>query len=209
MKKSLAICFSLGFAISGWAQSLAETNKVTPDGSAQGVKVGTTNKTVMDEAEQKLTLAEQKAKELFAMVEQRGLIVAGKSESELNAEVIKLAKDAFGIENFWHKKIVRAGVNTLQPYSGNPPDRVIQKDDIVILDFGPIFEGWEADVARTYVLGNDPLKLKIKKDVEDAWVEAKAWYGKQTSLTGADFFTYLTELARRPHRRSLSSRATR
>ncbi|SHM77396.1 M24 family metallopeptidase [Mucilaginibacter sp. OK098] len=151
----------------------------------------------MNEAKQKLALAEQKAKELFDAVEERGLIAPGKSESELTEEIVELAKNEFGIENFWHKKIVRAGVNTLQSYSGNPPDRVIQKDDIVILDFGPIYDGWEADLGRTYVIGSDPLKLKLKKDIEAAWHEAKAWHAGENSLTGAEYFSYLTGLAKK------------
>src|SRR5882757_318890 len=151
----------------------------------------------MSEEKQKLILAEQKAKQLFNAVEERGLIIPGKSEKELTEEIAELANDHFGIEKFWHKKIVRAGPNTLQPYSGNPPDRVIQKDDMVILDFGPIFEGWEADLGRTYVIGNDPLKRKLKKDIEAAWHEAKAWYTEQSTLTGAAYFNYVTELAKR------------
>ena len=117
----------------------------------------------MDNAKQNLVIAEQKAKKLFNVVEQQGLIIPGKSEIELAGEIIALAKDQFGIETFWHKKIVRAGANTLHPYSGNPPDLVIQNDEIVFLDFGPIFNGWEADLGRTYVIGNNPLKLKLKK----------------------------------------------
>jgi len=150
----------------------------------------------MNDAKQKLLLAEQKTKELFNAVEERGLIVPGKSERELSGEVVKLAKDLFGIDQYWHKKIVRTGPNTLQSYTGNPPDLVIQKDDILFIDFGPIFEGWEADLGRTYVLGNDPLKLKLKKDVEIAWHEAKNWYFEQSSLTGAEYFKYLTRLAK-------------
>jgi Metallopeptidase family M24 len=151
----------------------------------------------MSEARQKLVEAEQKTKELFKTVEERGLIVPGKSELELANEVVKLASDLFGIDRHWHKKIVRAGANTLQPYSGNPPDRIIQKDDILFLDFGPIVQGWEADLGRTYVLGNDPLKMKLKRDVELAWYEAKTWYFEQSSLTGAACFNYITELAGR------------
>jgi Xaa-Pro aminopeptidase len=151
---------------------------------------------MMNEAKQNLDIAEQKAKELFNAAEQRGLIVSGKLESELSAEIVKLAKELFGIETFWHKKIVRAGANTLYPYNGNPADRVIQNDDILFLDFGPIYNGWEADLGRTYVMGSDPLKLKLKKDVEDAWYEANAWYSRQTDLTGAACFHYLTELAK-------------
>jgi len=143
---------------------------------------------------QKMILAEQKAKDLFKTVEERGLIVPGKSELQLIEEVIEIARKDFGIENYWHKKIVRAGINTLQPFSGNPPDRVIQNDDIVVLDFGPIFEGYESDLGRTYVIGNDPLKLKVQQDVEAAWYEAKDWYLKQSSLTGAEFFNYVIAL---------------
>ena len=151
----------------------------------------------MNDTKQKLALAEQKAKELFDTVEKRGLIVAGKSEWQLIDEVAQIAKADFGIEQFWHKKIVRAGINTLQPFNGNPPERMIQQDDIVVLDFGPIFQGCEADLGRTYVIGNDPLKLQLKKDVETAWYEAKEWYVNQSSLTGAAFFNYIIDLTKR------------
>jgi hypothetical protein len=33
--------------------------------------------------------------------------------------------------------------------------------------------------------------------VEAAWYEAKAWYHGQSSLTGAEFFNYITSLAKR------------
>ena len=42
----------------------------------------------------------------------------------------------FGIGRWWHKRIVRAGPNTLQPYQENPPDRVIGADDIAFCDCG-------------------------------------------------------------------------
>lgn len=151
----------------------------------------------MDQTREKLVLAEQKGKELFDTVEKRGLIVAGKSEKQLCHEIVQIAKDDFGIEQHWHKKIVRAGINTLQPFIGDPPDRVIQNDDIVFFDFHPVFEGWEADLGRTYVVGNNPLKLKIKTDIEAAWHEANAWYYKQTKLTGAEYFNYVVALAER------------
>jgi len=151
----------------------------------------------MNETRQKLNVAEQKAKELFSVVADRGLIVAGKSEQALCDEIVKIAREDFGIEEHWHKKIVRAGINTLQPFIADPPNRIIQKDDIVFFDFHPVFEGWEADLGRTYVLGTDPLKLKIKKDIEAAWHEANAWYFKQTKLTGAEYFNYVVALTKR------------
>jgi Xaa-Pro aminopeptidase len=149
------------------------------------------------ETMQKLFLSEQKAKKLFKTIEDRGLIVPGKTEKQLCDEILRIAKEEFGVEHHWGKKIVRTGVNTLQPYSSNPPDLVIKEGDILFFDFHPIFEGWESDLGRTYVLGDNPLKLKIKKDVEAAWREGNAWYFKQTKLTGAEFYKYATDLAKR------------
>jgi Xaa-Pro aminopeptidase len=151
----------------------------------------------MNEVKQQLILAEQKAKELFNTVEARGLIIAGKTEKQLSDEIVQIAKEDFGTEIHWGKKIVRTGINTLQPYASDPPDLVIQDGDILFFDFHPVFEGWEADLGRTYVLGDDPLKLKIKKDVEAAWYEANAWYFKQTNLTGAEYFNYVADLTKR------------
>ncbi len=151
----------------------------------------------MNEVTQKMLLAQQQSIALFNSVDEKGLIISGKSEAQLIEEIVQIAKSDFGIEKYWHKKIVRAGINTLQPFSGNPPDRIIQDDDIVVLDFGPIFDGHEADLGRTYVIGNNPLKLQLQKDVEAAWHEAKSWYLKQNSLTGAQFFNYVIYLTKR------------
>jgi Xaa-Pro aminopeptidase len=151
----------------------------------------------MNDAQQKMIIAQEITKDLFDTVEKRGLIIPGKTELELAEDVSKFAAELFGITQYWHKKIVRAGVNTLCPFSANPPELTIQKDDIVIVDFGPVFEGWEADFARTYVIGNDPVKLKLQQDTETAWHEAKAWHAQQSNLTGAMFFNYLTDLAKK------------
>ena len=145
----------------------------------------------------KLIEAENIAQQLFNAIEERQLIKHGKSESELNEDVFKLAEELFRIHKFWHKRIVRSGVNTLVPYDENPPDLIIQEDDILFLDFGPILEDWEADFGRTYVIGNDPYKHKLKKDIELAWHEAKNWFDNQTKLTGAEFWLYIVKLAKK------------
>lgn len=151
----------------------------------------------MNTTKSKLIEAENIARQLFIVIEERKLIKHGKSENELNEEVFKLADELFGIKKYWHKRIVRSGVNTLVPYDENPPNLVIQEDDILFLDFGPILEDWEADFGRTYVIGNDPFKHKLKKDVELAWHEAKDWFDRQTKLTGAEFWHYIIELAKK------------
>ena len=143
----------------------------------------------------KLLNAEKITIQLFDAVEKNNLIIAGKSEAQLAAEVCNLAFEKFGIENHWHKKIVRAGKNTICIYPDDPPNEIIQENDIVILDFGPIVDGYEADLGRTYVIGTTARKLKIKGDVENAWYEIQSWYKKQTSLRSSDLFQYVVEKA--------------
>jgi Xaa-Pro dipeptidase len=145
---------------------------------------------------QNLIIAEEKAVLLFNRIEALNLIQAGKTEKELNTEIFQLASKMFAIKKYWHKRIVRSGKNTLLPYKENPPDLVLQKDDILFFDFGPVFEEWEADLGRTYVIGENERKLKLKKDVELAWYEGKAFYqDNKNKLTGADFYEYTKKLA--------------
>lgn len=150
----------------------------------------------MSTTKTKLIEAENLAIELFRTAESRNLITAGKSEQQLNTEVFKLASELFGIEKHWHKRIVRSGANTLLPYNENPPDLVIQEDDILFFDFGPIIEDWEADLGRTYVIGNDSSKHKLKHDIEKAWYETKEWFHNQTKLTGAALYQYAVNKAK-------------
>jgi Xaa-Pro aminopeptidase len=144
---------------------------------------------------QELLKAEEKAFHLFDVALKNGLIVADKTEKQLNEELYALAFELFGIRKFWHKRIVRAGKNTLHPYKENPPDLMIQSDDILFFDFGPVFEDWEADVGRTYVIGSDPLKHKLKADIEAAWKESRDWFFTHTSITGAEYYQYNVNLA--------------
>ena len=110
--------------------------------------------------------AQSKAERLFNEIDARSLIRPGVTEKTVNADIYALAKEMYGITTYWHKRIVRAGKNTLLPYAENPPDLMIETDDILFLDLGPVFEHWEADFGRTFVLGSDPLKHKMKQDVE-------------------------------------------
>lgn len=151
----------------------------------------------MNETKLKLIEAENIAQQLFYAIEERQLIEPGKSENELNEDIFKLADELYGIKKYWHKRIVRSGVNTLVPYDDNPPNLILQADDILFLDFGPILEEWEADFGRTYVIGNDPAKLKLKADIELAWHEAKKWFESQTKLTGAEYWHYIVALAKK------------
>jgi hypothetical protein len=150
----------------------------------------------MDIVKSNIIKAEKIAIELFNEVETRNLIIAGKDEKTLNKQVFDLAKQLFGIEKHWHKRIVRCGENTLHPYKENPPNKTIQKNDILFFDFGPIIENWEADLGRTYVIGGDSLKLKLKEDIENAWRETKKWFDGQTKLKASKLFEFAVNKAK-------------
>lgn len=144
---------------------------------------------------EKLKHAESMALELFRGIEDSGMIIAGKTEKQLTDDVFELAREMFGIEKYWHKRIVRTGKNTLCPYDENPPTLMIAKDDILFFDLGPIFDEYEADIGRTYVLGDDPAKHKIAADIETAWYEIRDWFHSHTSLTGAECFDFAKQTA--------------
>ncbi|MGG1636128.1 M24 family metallopeptidase [Paenibacillus sp. NRS-1760] len=139
--------------------------------------------------------AECKAEQLFKAIEDQGIIRPDVTEKQINREIYQLAFEMFGIKKYWHKRIVRAGKNTLFPYRENPPDLIVSKVDIIFLDFGPIFEDWEADFGRTFVLGDDPAKIKLKNDIVEAWDEGKAYFQSQSAITGSELYTYVSHLA--------------
>ncbi len=150
----------------------------------------------MNPAKKQLIAAENIAVELFELIQSTGLIVPGITEKQLNTAIFKLAQERFGIEKYWHKRIVRAGANTLHPYDENPQDLVLQEDDILFIDFGPILEEWEADLGRTFVIGNNAIKLKMMRDVEDAWHKCKQYFESQPHITGAQFFEHVSAFAK-------------
>jgi Xaa-Pro dipeptidase len=143
-----------------------------------------------------LLQAQQKANELFEAVEKKGLIRANVLESHLNQEIYDLAKQMFGISTYWHKRIVRAGRNTLAPYDDNPPDLTVGEDDILFLDLGPVFEEWEADFGRTFVLGSDSRKLKLRDDIGKGFLEGKKYFHEHPDITAAELYKYAQKLAR-------------
>jgi Xaa-Pro aminopeptidase len=142
-----------------------------------------------------LVEAQTQAEALFHEVEARGLIRPGITENGLNAEIYTLAQELYGITAYWHKRIVRAGRNTLLPYAENPPDLTLGGDDILFLDLGPVFEQWEADFGRTFVLGSDPLKLKMRHDIKSAFADGKQHFQDHPDITSRELFQYVESLA--------------
>jgi Xaa-Pro aminopeptidase len=151
----------------------------------------------MDGIAQSLLDAQNKAAALFQAVVSEGLIQAGKSESELSRDIHALAKSRFGLRRHWHKRLVRAGPNTLLTYHDEAPERQIGADDIIYLDFGPVFDEWEADFGRTYALGTDPLKHRLVADLSVAFESGKDLFRRTPDLTAGQLYDHVAGLAAR------------
>ncbi|KAI0888487.1 Creatinase/aminopeptidase [Annulohypoxylon maeteangense] len=140
--------------------------------------------------------AQSKAVSLFAEIEEK-LIRPGISEKQLSDEIHALGEKRHGVRTHWHKRVVRSGPNTLLPFEDNPPDRVIEADDILYVDLGPVFEKYEADFARTFVLGDDPEKIKLRDSLEPVWRKVKERFDvESTTMTGDRLYEIACEEAK-------------
>ena len=145
--------------------------------------------------EQSLWDAQLKAEALFAAVIERGLIASGVLESQLSEAVHELARELFGLKRHWHKRMVRSGPNTVLGYYDPAPDRRLEADDIVYLDFGPVFTHWEADLGRSYALGSDPRKHQLCADIAEAFRLGQAHYESTPTLCAGELYDFVAALA--------------
>jgi Xaa-Pro aminopeptidase len=143
---------------------------------------------------QSLLDAQANAIKLFDEVERLGIIAPGTSERAASDAIRDLANELFGATRHWHKRIVRAGPNTLHPYSHNPPELVIRDDDIVFCDFGPIFDDWEADLGRTFVVGDDPDKHRLRDDLSTVFDAGRSFFEASPDVTGQQLFEHVVGL---------------
>jgi len=148
-----------------------------------------------DERAARLLDAQAKAAELFDAIGDKGLFAPGVRDSEASAAVTALAAERFGVQRHWHKRIVRSGPNTLQPYQETPPDRTMTDDDIVFADFGPVFSDWEADFGRTWVLGDDPVKRRLRDDLAIVFDEGKRYFEQRRAITAAELYGEVVRLS--------------
>lgn len=144
---------------------------------------------------EKLLDAQDKAAELFAEIDRRGLIAPGVSERDISDRVRDLANEMFDVKRYWHKRIVRSGPNTLLPYRDSPPDRVLAADDIAFADFGPLFEEWEADFGRTYVLGDDPVKHRLRDALPAVFAAGRRYFDAHPDVTGEELYAEVVRLS--------------
>jgi Xaa-Pro dipeptidase len=142
-----------------------------------------------------LIAAEKRAEALLAEIEAAGIVAPGRSETEVEDDIGALAEARFGVERHWHRRIVRAGSNTLTTAWDYPPVRTIEADDTVYVDLGPVFEEWEADIGRTYALGNNLAKNKLVADLPRVFERVQSHYYASPEMTGAELYAFALKAA--------------
>jgi Xaa-Pro aminopeptidase len=135
--------------------------------------------------------AQAQAAALFVELVRLGVVAAAQTEEAISEAIFALGINTFGTRRHWHRRVVRSGPNTRLPFSALPPDRVVEEDDIVSIDLGPVFGEWEADFGRSYVLGKDPAKVNLCNDLELIFRTCREHYLACPDLTGAEFYTHV------------------
>lgn len=144
---------------------------------------------------QSLLAAEAKAMAMFDAIEHAGFVVAGRSEREIDADIHALAERDFDVKVHWHKRVVRAGPNTVYTFYDDPPVHVLEPEDTIYLDLGPVFEEWEADIGRSYALGRDPEKNRLVADLPRIFDIVKARYEASPDITGVELYRFAQHAA--------------
>jgi len=142
-----------------------------------------------------LARAQSRAAALFRAVEEAGLVRPGETEESVSDAIDELARTRFGVGRHWHRRVVRSGPNTRLPFRALPPDRVIEEDDIVSIDLGPVFGSYEADFGRTFVMGSDPEKHRLKDDLAALFLASQAFYLAQPDMTGRDLYAHMLDVS--------------
>ena len=147
--------------------------------------------------------AEAKAVALFEEIA-RDLIRPGVGEKALSDQIHELGQKRHNVQTHWHKRVVRSGPNTLRPFDDNPPERIIEPGDLIVVDLGPVFEKWEADFGRTYIVPGGPSpdenataadKKKLVDALEPMWYEIRDLYLGNPDMTGEELFNLASSIA--------------
>src|SRR3569833_1889379 len=125
---------------------------------------------------------------MFTAIEAAGLVRAGVSERQVEDEIKELALTHFGVTTHWHRRIVRSGPNSITTAGDHPVVRMIEADDIVYLDLGPVFEGWEADIGKSYALGDDARKQALVEELPRQFEKMQAHFREHHGITGAALY---------------------
>lgn len=87
-------------------------------------------------------------------------LVLGRTERQVALELERRMLD-HGADGVAFDTIVATGPNSARPHH-RPTSRRIEPGDLLTLDFGARFQGYHADMTRTFVVGREPAEWQIE-----------------------------------------------
>lgn len=72
---------------------------------------------------------------------------------------------------------------------------MIEDDDILFVDLGPVFEAWGTDIGRTFVLGDNAGKKRIRDALQPLWSKVKTYFEKNKDITGERLYEFAKKQA--------------
>jgi hypothetical protein len=71
----------------------------------------------------------------------------------------------------------------------------IGEDEIVFLDLGPVVDGWEADVGKSYAVGSDPRMYRLCAHLKRQFDLIAARSRSDPAITGVDLYMFACDSA--------------
>ena len=87
-------------------------------------------------------------------------LVLGRTERQISQELERRMID-HGADGLAFDTIVASGPNSAHPHH-SPSTRRVEPGDFLTLDFGAIFNGYHADMTRTFVVGREPSSWQVE-----------------------------------------------
>lgn len=139
-------------------------------------------------------LREAQRKAWLAIEEVAAAITPGCTEGQ----ALLLLKESLKHLNFhkmWHPPQIRFGVNTLKPF-GKPsePDVVLSENDIFFLDIGPLFDGYEGDAGKSFVVGKDPEMARLVADSKTVF-DLVRQHWQMENISGEELYRFAEGVA--------------
>lgn len=101
---------------------------------------------------------------------------------------------AMGASHTWHPTYIRFGADTVRPpREGIDRQRRLRASDIVVVDLGPVWDGYEGDYGDTFVFGDSALHLACTTALHQVFDETRqAWL---RGLTGRELYDFAEQSA--------------
>ncbi|ATW25014.1 M24 family metallopeptidase [Candidatus Formimonas warabiya] len=150
-----------------WAGHFLALRTAFPDCAFFGASVLMGQVRVIKDAAEMALLEQAGARADQVMGEVMKELRPGLAEKEV-AFFIESRLRAYGAEDLSFKPIVASGANGASPHH-HTGDRKLSAGDLVILDFGGVFQGYCSDITRTFCLGKPSEEIKrVYRAVQEA-----------------------------------------